>query len=387
MNNNNLCPECGSPIAAGDHFCVECGAVLPELPVESACTDDDCVIGAGASVNVMEGIHKTTNNSTSVNTSQIDNSSTVNNNTTIVMGGKKTEFCEVCGDPLEEKHARCPKCGKHICFDCKVKGKNRCVECEKKCINEYRVAFQQLLLTTNGNIGVAGRQMMDQKARELELEDVKDKVEAEVIASAKPVAKVTPKLQEAKSVLPEEGIENQVETIGSKLNVKNVGVGGLAVAVLTLVVKMATPNDKLEVTLAVPDTEPKQVVVEQKQENVNKEPTAVFPTAAVSEKKAQPATQPAQTRAVQASPTQTGSPAPSVKKVDANFEAGMTAYNKGNGLDALKAFTSSASAEAYYMIGMIYKNGCGSVAKNEMMARKNFKKAAAMGHAGAKAEL
>lgn len=47
----------------------------------------------------------------------------------------------------------------------------------KKSINEYRLAFQQLLLTTNNNIGIAGRQMMDQKARELDVEDVKADIE------------------------------------------------------------------------------------------------------------------------------------------------------------------------------------------------------------------
>jgi TPR repeat protein len=39
------------------------------------------------------------------------------------------------------------------------------------------------------------------------------------------------------------------------------------------------------------------------------------------------------------------------------------------------------------MLGVIYENGCGNVSKNAMMARKNFKKAAELGSAEAKAKL
>ena len=74
-------------------------------------------------------------------------------------------------------------------------------------------------------------------------------------------------------------------------------------------------------------------------------------------------------------------------KTDANYEAGMTAYNSGKGLDAVKAFTNSGTAEAYYMLGVIYEKGCGTVGKNAMLARKHFKKAAEMGSAAAKAKL
>ena len=81
------------------------------------------------------------------------------------MEKEEAEYCEVCGNPFDERHARCPKCGKEICFDCKVKGKNRCVECEKKSINEYRLAFQQLLLTTNSNIDIAGLHIRSNKTR------------------------------------------------------------------------------------------------------------------------------------------------------------------------------------------------------------------------------
>ena len=39
------------------------------------------------------------------------------------------------------------------------------------------------------------------------------------------------------------------------------------------------------------------------------------------------------------------------------------------------------------MLGFIYENGCGTVGSNGMMARKNFKKAAEMGHEEAKSKL
>ena len=112
-------------------------------------------------------------------------------------------------------------------------------------------------------------------------------------------------------------------------------------------------------------------------------------TAAVEEKKAEPVK-----KAVEATPAkQASTPAPVVKeepapvKKDADYEAGMEAYKAGNGLEALNRFKASGSADSYYMIGVIYESGCGTVGKNAMMARQNFKKAAGMGSAEAKAKL
>ena len=83
-----------------------------------------------------------------------------------------------------------PQMRKEICFDCKVKGKNRCVECEKNLLTSIAFAFQQLLLTTNSNIGIAGRQMMDQKPENW-TEDVKADIEKEMIELYKPASKAT----------------------------------------------------------------------------------------------------------------------------------------------------------------------------------------------------
>ena len=85
-------------------------------------------------------------------------------------------------------------------------------------------------------------------------------------------------------------------------------------------------------------------------------------------------------------PEKKSEPAP-VKKNDVNYDAGIKAYEAGNGLEAIKKFKASGSADSYYMLGVIYESGCGTVGKNAMMARQNFKKAANMGHAEAKAKL
>lgn len=60
---------------------------------------------------------------------------------------------------------------------------------------------------------------------------------------------------------------------------------------------------------------------------------------------------------------------------DANYEAGMKAYNAGDGLAAVQAFKASGSKESLRMLGKIYDEGCGSVEANAMMARKYYKQA------------
>ncbi len=410
------CPECGSALQPGENFCSDCGTTLapvsPEVAVPEAVAvpetvipsfGEESLIGAEASVNIGGDIHKTSNTNTNVQTSnninttntsnvnnsstrnvnmsKVDNSSNVQNNTTIVMNGEQASFCEVCGDPLGEKHARCPKCGKKICFDCRIKGKNRCVECEKKAVNEYRVAFQQLLLTTNGNIGMAGRQMMDQKARDLDVEDVKAKIENECSSFFKPqksAAAAAPAVAEPSGpgekrlnvptslVTPQGG---SVTKAGDKKKVPVWAIAAVAVVVVVAVVAVVLPGGKEKAT-----------------------PEVVQTTSVQEETKAAPVSTPAarQTPAQAAPAVQTApvaKPAPAQAATDADYEAGMAAYNSGNGLDAVNAFTKSGSAESHYMLGLIYKNGCGSVGKNEMKAHKSFKKAASMGHEGAKAQL
>lgn len=395
MNKERFCPECGQTLESDERFCRDCGAEVPfiqdDKPISMEAMQNkikpsetnEPIIGAGARANITGGINKTSTTHTNINTSSVDNSSTVHNSTTIVMGKENAEYCQVCGNPFEERHARCPKCGKEICFDCKVKGKNRCVECEKKSINEYRLAFQQLLLTTNGNIGIAGRQMMDQKARELDVENSKADIEKEMIETYKPANKATqpavvdPPSLDTSTQSQESGQKGVGTLTGSQPHpVPRSGSGRnkwIPLSVIILIIfagyfflsrKNNTPTDTL-----IPQTE-------QKQSATPETPPAVKPKA----------TPPATTVKKEQQPVK-AEQQPVVEKKDADYDAGMEAYEKGKGLDAIRLFKKSGSAKSYYMLGLLYENGCGTVASNGMMARKNFKKAAEMGSEEAKAKL
>ncbi len=455
MSKERICPECGHKLAENEKFCGECGA---DYPVEQAVAEssvpakpvgegvkpvntdvnpldgqDDIVMGAGSRTNVTGGINKTSTTNANINTSNVDNSNTVNsisnvqnsstvnnsssvqNNTTIVMNGKDVEYCEVCGNPFGEKHARCPKCGKQICFDCKVKGKNRCIECEKKSVNEYRVAFQQLLLTTGGNIGIAGRQMMDQKARDLDVEDSKAAIEKELAELYKPQQKpVAPEVAApvaaavAATVAEQPQKERKVtQTQGtSSKAVGDKGVGSLVdrdpitPGVASHGASGSSSGKGKFIILALlvvigigafvmfgggnKDSVGEEKVVK---ESVKSEPAAVpvKQTVPSAEPKATPVEQ--KTAPAEAKPVEKQTSVQPVAKKDTNYDNGVAAYDKGDGLKALEYFKKSGSAQSYYMIGVIYETGCGTVGSNAMMARKNFKKAAEMGSAEAKAKL
>ena len=403
-----------------ERFCPECGAEVdvPETketanaaPAANGGAAEPAVIGAGSRANIMGSVNTTstdmsqttTNNmsqtttNTNIQTSSVDNSSVVNN-TTIVMEGKKTpEFCEVCGSPFEGKHARCPKCGKLICFDCKVKGKNRCVECEKKAVNEYRMAFQQLLLTTNGNIGAAGRQMMNQKARDLDVENVKASIEKELMEEYKPVARAeqptvipnTTKVTSTTATEPAATAKGGVVDNRTPLRPKSNSGGGSSKWLILLV--LIAVGAGAYFMLGKGDTPKEQTATETVAEQpaapaASNKPAATPVAQPAPQPTPQPAPQPATTvSAPKAQPAQAAKPAE--PKRDTNYEAGMAAYNKGEGLEAISKFKASGSAEANYMLGVIYEKGCGNVAANAMMARSFFKKAANQGHAEAKAKL
>ena len=393
MSNKIECPECGAVMPEGSSFCDECGYTFktsaPQPTVSAAPTGE--VIGAGTRANITGGVHTSHTTHQNVNTSTVDLSSTVNNSTTIVMNGNKEEYCAVCGNPLEEKHPRCPKCGKGICPDCRVAGKNRCLECEKKAQSEYRTAFQQLLLTTNGNIGVGGRQLMDQKARELDVEDKKTAIENELSAAYKPAPKAVqpqivppaaPKIvapKEAPAVekeikIAEKGVHNNPPYMAPAPKTSTgtpvwVWIVVAAVVICGLAFFMGGGNN---------DAAPADVTNTQTEAVEAPAPVAPAPAATTSAPAAAPQAEPA--------PAPAPEPVQEVKP-DANYDAGMEAFNAGKGLDAVKAFNNSGSADAYYMLGLIYEQGCGTVGKNAMLARKHFKKAAEMGSAKAKAKL
>jgi outer membrane biosynthesis protein TonB len=282
-----------------------------------------------------------------------------------------------------------------ICFDCKVKGKNRCVECEKKAVNDYRLAFQQLLLTTGGNLGTAGRQMMNQKARELEVEDVKAAIEKELMEEYKPTVKaeqpavaasVPQAAQQAPATKAAEQSKGGVVDNREPLRPKSSKRGGGAKWFILLLLLAGvggyfalSGDDKSEVVEPVateqPVAAPKATPAPQQQ-----------PAKAAQEPEATPA--PVATPAPAAKPVQPVQKAqPATPKTDADYEAGMAAYKDGDGLEAIKRFNASGSAQANYMLGVIYEKGCGNVTANAMMARKYYKKAAQQGHEEAKAKL
>ena len=380
MSKEKYCPECGESIGVDERFCPNCGM---EVPVEIEGKDTP-IVGVGARANIMGGINKTTTTHNNVNTSNVDNSSTVNHHTTYVVNEKKKEFCEVCGNPLEEKHARCPKCGKEICLDCKVKGKNRCVECEKKAMNDYRVAFQQFIMTSEGIIGAAGRQILNQKSIELDVEDVKNEIEEKLLNEYKPTVK---------SVQPEVvPIATMVGTVSQATGMKGVGTSDgrkamhanknnnvvwiivVSILVAIIVVFVLLNGDRKNEVLPIPSPE-KQIQQEQVVQT-----TIEVQSETKATQKVAPTEEPAVVEEMVSEPV-------TVDKPDANYDAGMKAYEASNGLDAISAFQKSGSAKSYYMLGLIYENGCGNVGKNAMMARKNFKKAAQMGSEEAKAKL
>ncbi|MBQ2779552.1 MAG: hypothetical protein IJF46_07260 [Bacteroidaceae bacterium] len=427
MSEERYCPECNAPLEGNETFCDNCGARLQEPTTDNTRKSEGAIATKGDTSdedisrnNVMGSINKTTTNNTSnsVTSNNIDSStttstvtsniqsssnsidnSTVNNNTTIVMGGKgEAEFCEVCGNPFDGKHARCPKCGKSICFDCKVKGKNRCVECEKKAINEYRMAYQELMLTTNGKIGAAGRQMMNRKAQELDVEDKKKSIEEEINAMYKSETKAQqPEIIAAAAATAvatatdgRRPIEQSSKSIGAlsdqqpKLQPHNGGnssggskkwfILGSVIAVI-LLAYIIFGGGNTQPTAPAPD----EAAAQQEAPAAAPAP-APAPAPAAQQK---PAAKPAATQQkAEAAPA--AAPAP---KKDPLYDAGMKAYEEGNGLEAVKKFKASGSAEAYYMLGVIYESGCGGIGKNAMLARQNFKKAANMGHAAAKAKL
>ncbi|MBR1786690.1 MAG: hypothetical protein IJ756_05975 [Paludibacteraceae bacterium] len=69
---------------------------------------------------------------------------------------------------------------------------------------------------------------------------------------------------------------------------------------------------------------------------------------------------------------------PALPPADTHYEAGMKAFEQGNGLEAVKEFKASGSKQSLLMLGKIYENGCGTVASNAMMAQKYYKQAEEM---------
>lgn len=194
---SNICKECGAAIPAGSVKCPECGEPVPasaaspsRLPAgvsspsvssgASAFPAPQSAGGNGKKVFASQVSEtNTTDNSSHVQTT--DNSTHYSETTTIINQGKdEPEYCGVCGSALEKNHAKCPKCGKKICPSCKAGGKNRCVDCDRKAKDEYRLEFRGMLLEMGGKLNAFGRRVMDEKARSLDITpDEKKEIENE----------------------------------------------------------------------------------------------------------------------------------------------------------------------------------------------------------------
>lgn len=99
------------------------------------------------------------------------------------------------------------------------------------------------------------------------------------------------------------------------------------------------------------------------------------PNSAVSQPKASSALKTSNPVTKEATHTKTSQQPLPTKTIDSNYEAGMRAFNAGDGYEAVKAFKASGSKESLNMLGKIYENGCGSIEANPMMARKYYKEA------------
>lgn len=378
-------PECGfKSMEEDDVFCPECRMrLVPEESVASssphpsvgAAVPGGAFIGEGARLNVTGGISQTTHMQQDFNGAKID-----------VYQKERKEFCESCGKPFGERHARCPECGKEICFDCLVKEKNRCKKCEKNAREKYQSEIQQALLMSKGKINVTLRQMMDRKADELNVENVKEELERKALELYQSVVKAeqpevipmaiaavaTAKSQEDATTRGIGALSGDTlvtpKSDGGKKNNNNGGASMWAFIVFLIVVVGAA----YFLMSGGDEAEKSAESVQQVEQSAE----------------SQPASQPVQqVRQTPATEKQADEPVQPAVKRDTNYEAGMKAYDAGNGLEAISAFKKSGSAKAYYMLGVIYENGCGNVDKNPMLARKNFKKAADMGNAEAKAKL
>lgn len=137
----------------------------------------------------------------------------------------------------------------------------------------------------------------------------------------------------------------------------------VAVAVVAIVAIVMIPNKKEQTT----PTQSTTTVSPQGNSTSNTKKT----TATKSTSQKATAKTGGETSTTNASST----PKPAKKPTDTNYEAGMKAFQSGDGLAAIQAFKVSGSKESLRMIGKIYEEGCGNVEANAMMARKYYKEA------------
>ena len=433
MSNVKICPNCGAKIKMEDEFCQECGTRLHELADERSDRGvskveadnqkdslkgtsgaDNVTFSEGSRTNIGGNVTNTSNHmstdntvnnvhtSNTVNSSHVDQSTTMNS-TTILMNEKQKEYCSVCGKSLDETHARCPQCGKNVCAECIVPGKNRCQKCEKKAVNDFRSVVKQMVLVSSDEFTIAEQEMIYQKAVELDVEEYKDRIVRDVVATFKPTrpkqnvkvmsaapASTTPVetpapkgvgvLDENRAPSSDKGGSLKKVLVAAVIGVVTIGgylafSGGDGSKQDSTPSVEAAPSQKNKTTDKVKDAQPVQGNEKKIEKTV--ESTVAPQKNVTTESKVHPTSKPQ---------VQNESNSQKIKP-DLSYEEGLKAYNKGDGLNAVKAFKKSGSAQSVYMLGMVYKNGCGNIGKNAMMARKYFKQAAEMGFDKANAML
>ena len=425
MSELKKCPDCGAEITSDCEFCPDCGADLRNQrnaevertasspsnePASSGKESEGLTFGEGSRTNIGGNVSSSTSNvdnsvshvsnhvqsSNTVNESHIDQSSTVNS-TTIIQNAKSKEYCSVCGKVLDENHARCPQCGKNVCIDCLVKGKNRCTKCEKQAVNEFRMAVKQVFLSSGGQLTFTEKEMLQQRALQLDVEEVKDKIMKEAQAACRPTPRASQPIGGGVSGSQENSNDSQNS---SRLASKGVGVldqrqpintanskssgGGSSSWLWIVIIALGLGGYFLFSGDDEEYVEEKPSV--QQVENSSDETTAPVPMAPATPKVV--SNESSASKSVPSSSKNTPSaPQKVAKKVDQHYSKGMQAYNANEGLEAVSLFKKSGTAQAYYMLGVIYESGCGNVGANPMMARKYFKKAAAMGSEEAKGKL
>lgn len=335
------------------------------------------------------------------------------------------KFCPSCGDPITPEMKTCPNCGENLVDEVSIQTKNNALKKAQSTLEDNEPSKDGLQIGSRSNV------VGDVMGRKIETQSMTENTNTHVEANTNTTNSIstsnvdnsqkvvnsntnnvtyniiyqntgqigaqipnqTPGIPDFNPVLPkaqqndqeQKGIGsiagNQVrkpitdeDNKGKLKTIIAVCVGMAVVIGLFFVLDLPekTPHSPMD------NTSQKQVeqVVEK---NVTENPTP-RQVSSYSETTPEVRNDPEPASMKQAAPKKE-------TETDTNYENGMKAYQSQEGIEAIKYFKKSGSAESNYMLGLIYEQGCGNIAANAMMARKYFKTAAEMGSESAKAKL
>lgn len=340
MNTNNFCPSCGEPVTADMKTCPNCGEMLvDEAPAQ---TPENAALKKAKAV--LEETEASKDG--------------------IQVGSRSNVVGDIMGRKIETQ-SMTENTHTHVEANTTNSVNTSNVDNSQKVVNSntnnvtYNIIYQ--------NAGQGGPQMPNQGPGIPGFNPAQPQ-------PANPTPQTAPNTESPKGIGAIAGGQgDQPKTGGSSGgNMKTIIAVcvGLVVAVGLFLV-LRTPG---ETTTPPQENTPQEEVTGKRAT----ERPAAKPEATYEESAPEVRTAPARTKKAAA---------PAQKTTDANYEKGMKAYQSKDGLEAVKCFKSSGSAEANYMLGVIYEQGCGNVSANAMMARKYFKTAAKMGSEAAKAKL